>query len=223
MKKIIKSAVKKYFKYAKRSEYKNAEQCAERLGYNVVFFNTPQGDEMLAQCECVEFAKTRKAFTYSGAVRVIFIDNRLSPEDKFYVLLHEIGHILMGHVGDGKAYSRNSIVMDIETNAFVNAVLEHKKINVLSVLSAAVILMVGMAMGVLIPVDWNAQTIVAPASTSNEVYENTSDNQSEIVYVTHAGTKFHRADCRYTKDKDCIAMSRAEAVQSYAPCKVCKP
>ena len=30
------------------------------------------------------------------------------------------------------------------------------------------------------------------------------------------GAKFHRADYRHTKDKDCIAVNMAEVAQSYA-------
>ena len=224
MNKSLKSAVRKYFKYAKKADYIGAEQCAKALGYNVILFNTAIGDEKLIECKCMDEAKKYRAFTHFGLAKIIFIDGRQSPEDRCYLLLHEIGHILLGHIGDGKRYSRNSILIDVEANAFVNAVLEHKKISVLSVLYAAVVLAVGIAIGISIPIDLDIRTITVPASTSNEMYDSgTSDNQSEIVYVTRVGTKFHRADCVYTKDKDCIAMSRAEAVQSYAPCKICKP
>ena len=45
----------------------------------------------------------------------------------------------------------------------------------------------------------------------------------DIVFVTPGGGKYHRADCQYTKDKDCTALARSEAMKNYSPCKVCKP
>ena len=43
-----------------------------------------------------------------------------------------------------------------------------------------------------------------------------------IVYVTHTGSKFHRAGCRYLK-KSSIPMKLSEAKRSYSPCSVCNP
>lgn len=31
-------------------------------------------------------------------------------------------------------------------------------------------------------------------------------NPMDIVYVTRTGHKYHRADCQYTKDKDCTTL-----------------
>ena len=47
-------------------------------------------------------------------------------------------------------------------------------------------------------------------------------DQSQTVYVTKTGAKYHRATCsslRYSK----IAISLSDAARRYQPCKVCKP
>jgi hypothetical protein len=49
------------------------------------------------------------------------------------------------------------------------------------------------------------------------------DNQSEIVYRTPSGERYHRADCQYVRGK-AIPLSLAEAKErGLTPCKVCRP
>jgi hypothetical protein len=50
----------------------------------------------------------------------------------------------------------------------------------------------------------------------------TTDAQSEIVYITRTGSKYHRAGCRYLS-KSKIPISLKEAKQHYSPCSVCNP
>jgi micrococcal nuclease len=48
-------------------------------------------------------------------------------------------------------------------------------------------------------------------------------SQSDIVYITKTGTKYHRAGCRYLS-LSAIPISREEAIRrGYTPCSVCKP
>ncbi len=50
-----------------------------------------------------------------------------------------------------------------------------------------------------------------------------SDNNSDVVYVTESGTKYHKAGCHHLK-KSKIEMSKAAAdADGYTPCSVCKP
>lgn len=216
MNKQIKSAVRKYVKYVKKADYISAEQFAKELGYTVILYNTTYGNEILEQCECVAFAKKHRAFTHFGLSNTIFIDGDMSTEDRYYLLLHEIGHILLGHIGDGKRYARNSILIDIEANTFVNAVLEYRKINIFSLFHVALILIVGIMLGFTITY---CENIYSHNFLSNSI----STNQTDIVYITLTGTKYHRADCMYTKENDCTAVSKAEAAQTHKPCKFCNP
>lgn len=44
------------------------------------------------------------------------------------------------------------------------------------------------------------------------------------VYVTEKGDKYHKATCRYVKDKKTTKMTAGEAKKKgLKPCKVCKP
>ena len=60
----------------------------------------------------------------------------------------------------------------------------------------------------------------APAQVSQPSVQN---NQSETVYVTKSGTKYHRAGCKYLSSS-AISMSLEDAqATGYQACSVCKP
>jgi hypothetical protein len=45
---------------------------------------------------------------------------------------------------------------------------------------------------------------------------------AEDVYITANGTKFHKADCRFIKDRKVEKIDREEAIkQGYEPCQKC--
>ncbi len=51
----------------------------------------------------------------------------------------------------------------------------------------------------------------------------TAETDAETVYVTHAGTKYHKDGCTHLNDTK-LKLSRAEAIrQGYEPCAVCFP
>ena len=59
------------------------------------------------------------------------------------------------------------------------------------------------------------------SSASVPAAYSSSDDQSETVYVTDTGSKYHSAGCRYLK-KSQIPMSLSEATrQGYTACSVC--
>lgn len=50
----------------------------------------------------------------------------------------------------------------------------------------------------------------------------TTDNKTEIVYVTNTGSMYHREGCSYLKSKNPITKEKAIA-QGYEPCSRCNP
>jgi micrococcal nuclease len=49
------------------------------------------------------------------------------------------------------------------------------------------------------------------------------NEDSDIVYITKTGTKYHRLGCRYLK-KSAIPITRQKAIaKGYELCKFCKP
>lgn len=59
------------------------------------------------------------------------------------------------------------------------------------------------------------------------ISEETTEEEIEIIYVyitTKAGEKYHKASCRWIKDKDTQRITLEEATsQGYTACKTCKP
>lgn len=48
-------------------------------------------------------------------------------------------------------------------------------------------------------------------------------SDSDTVYITETGSKFHKWGCQYLGDS-AIPISRGEAIEKgYTPCSVCKP
>lgn len=48
--------------------------------------------------------------------------------------------------------------------------------------------------------------------------------QTNVVYVTPHGEKYHKSTCHYLKKSTPRAMSKSEAIRlGYGACKVCKP
>jgi hypothetical protein len=54
------------------------------------------------------------------------------------------------------------------------------------------------------------------------IQQNLPVPQTDTVFITKSGDKFHRAGCRYLK-KSCIPIERSEAIkQGYTACSICK-
>lgn len=90
--------------------------------YSIVFFNTAYGDAEIERYN-LQSETELKAFTYSQSAKIIFIDGTLHSDDRMYLLLHEIGHITLGHIGDGMLITRNKILIEFEADAFAYEVL----------------------------------------------------------------------------------------------------
>jgi len=103
--------------------FENLEEYVNTFGYKIIFFNTFDGDIEVKRYNKEEIAKDTDAFTHCGTAQIIFINYDVSSESKIYLLLHEIGHIVLGHIGDGKLFLRNKILIDIEADTFAYLML----------------------------------------------------------------------------------------------------
>ena len=200
----------------KKLTFVNVERVLNDLGFTVIFFNTPEGDEEIERYELEQSKNTLKAFTYAETARIVFIDGSLHSDDRLYLLLHELAHIVLGHVGDGKLTTRNQILIDIEADSYVYSIIQNKKDT-----SPFILLAVTVLSASLIISSYN-RAATFPASTAPEVTE-PPKIITDTVYVTPSGSKFHRRSCVYIKGKELIALPRTEAEKNYAPCKVCNP
>ena len=74
----------------------------------------------------------------------------------------------------------------------------------------------------LVPIFWIGLTLV-PSIPAQAPRPTPQTTPGEVVYVTHAGKWYHRADCRYlTKKNTQLTLQEAKA-QGLRPCKICRP
>lgn len=223
--------IKKILKQNKLT-FVNVEKVLNKIGYSVVFFDTPDGDKEIERYELAKEAKKLKSFTYAKTAHIVFINDVLHSDDKLYLALHELGHIILGHVGDGKLTTRNSILVDIEADNFAYSIIYPPKRNLYYVLAATIVLLIFTLFGASYvynpnkPVQ-NEPVQVQAISTQNSAQSDTSQSEppiSDAVYVTSSGKKFHRADCMYVKNKNNVThLERDTATRLYEPCSVCNP
>ena len=100
---------------------------ADNYHYKVIFYNTAYGDDMLNRYGLKEETESTEAFTYVGTAQIIFINNNVSPEDKTYLLYHEIGHILLDHFENHKIALTNKYLLDIEADTFAYMLLNKRR------------------------------------------------------------------------------------------------
>lgn len=97
--------------------------CLKRRGYDIVFFHTEEGDEILKAYGILP-NKTR-AFTVCGPLKIVFVDNNLHASDKLYSILHECGHIMLGHL-ESNGYMLDKRKNENEAEAFAYGALNYK-------------------------------------------------------------------------------------------------
>lgn len=212
MKKIYKEAKKIYKSTNGNITVPGIIRFLESVGYSVVFFNTEEGDYLLQTYELYP-CKTN-ALTYCGNTKVVFVDNLLHPSDKVFALLHECGHILLGHLDDMIDHR----VYENEAEAFAYTVLHYTPPktfrNILLCTLASLLLITGTLYFSYTPPDPMLQTATQVTAFGTV---------DEIVYITPTGKKYHRETCYYAKHSNSTRVYRSEAEKTREPCALCNP
>lgn len=208
-------ATAKKLKKALKSEMTlvNAVKYAENIGYSVIFYDSIE-DENLLRYNLSENAQQTTSFTYNEFAKIIFISNCLSHHEKLHRLLHELGHILLQHIGNGNLYLLDKDEAEAEAETFVY-LLMYKKKTIYKQFIIIILIIFSLLLGMYI--GYTAHPNVLPA------YEEQTQENADMVYITPSGKKYHKANCIYTKDKDCTGLPRSEAEKNYSPCLVCNP
>lgn len=204
-KRIRRAAIKFYRSLNGKVANQTVITALGKEGYDVVFYNTPEGDDMLARYGLLKYAQTVKAFTYCSSVKIVFVDESVSANEKLMALLHEVGHIKLGHVGTGSMHLFDNVVLDAEADAFA--------LEVMNPTPPASSLVVALSVF----------SILVSFGVGCHLQQSIDFNGDSIVYITSAGEKYHRKDCIFTKDKDCAGIDKAQADNIFLPCLVCNP
>lgn len=140
--------------------------------------------------------------------RLLFIHEELNEEERLIVLAHEEGHIWNCHLDrNGSIY--DDIKQEFEANEFAHYLLQdtfaekRRRWFIICIFLAVV----GVTLGVFLKQKHDAITY------------------TENLYITEAGTKYHRKECVYIRNrKDVHRMTLVEFDSGeYAACAVCFP
>jgi Zn-dependent peptidase ImmA (M78 family) len=192
----------------------------EDIGFEIVDFSSSRLDsdfsDLVQGLAIHELVMTRKAFVYQNAdVKLLFLCETLTPEEKQYAVAHELGHIQIGHLRIG-AYSDSSVAEEYEANEFAHYLLHPDTgMRAVSVIRKrkplfAVLIVVILALVI--------GTLVLKHNASEKAFY-------KEYYVTESGKKYHTKDCSVIRDKANVHRLTAEEYESgqYEPCGICKP
>lgn len=112
----------------KKATYPVLSEIAEKTGYTVILFRSFQNDANVDQLiNALGFSNDllkSRGFTYSsGEFRLVFINDGLSDKEKTIVLSHELGHIVLGHVGRAPVIGHD-VQEEFEANEFSTFLLK---------------------------------------------------------------------------------------------------
>ena len=104
----------------------------QRMGYKIVAYNPAQEETAVAKLidsiGIRDSIKNQQSFACnSGSVKFVFIDSTISEPDSIQLLLHEIGHIYMGHINGRQDDAAITAKNENEANQFALLVKQQVK------------------------------------------------------------------------------------------------
>ncbi len=214
MNKIQKQAKLLYKKLKGKFEVLSVVEFLGTLGYSVIFFGDNERDELMDQYG-VELTN-ENAVTIFGGAKIVFINDEISKGDKLHYMLHECGHILLGHIAENQVHSIDGVICENEAEVFVYEVMhlsEHRRLK--PALITVIIIIAFLCAGLFFNSP-STQTTSITAEPRAVAYD-------EVVYVTRTGECYHRASCRYATDYESSQMLKTEAIKTHKACSICKP
>ena len=186
-------------------------------GFEIIDYGTNEenlyNDTLINELALSSLKSNKRAWTYvNGDIKIVFVYEDLSQDEKTYVLAHELGHVECGHILVGNV---NSAVEEKEANEFAhyflnpntitqakNIVLSHRKRLTIVLLAFALILV----------------------ATVSGVILTQEHNYHEHYYVTESGEKYHRKNCIVIEGKHKHRLTENDYNSGkYEPCRLCLP
>ncbi|MBP3415146.1 MAG: ImmA/IrrE family metallo-endopeptidase [Clostridia bacterium] len=206
----------------------------EKMGYTLIEYskitNQPDVETLLSATGLKAFSLGVRAFYYHDKnMRLVFVEENLSDDERLLLLSHEIGHIMCDDAHSGK--DRADIYRERSASEFshyllggsvpikLNLFLRRNK-SAVAVAAAALFLVLCASVAAAVlndSAEMNEQS--APVSVQKQVH---TDSQEEIFYVTEHGKKYHSDDCSYAGNGELYEITFEECQRlGYEPCKIC--
>lgn len=233
--KIIQKTAKTFLReFGKEITIQRLSEALSRRGYVLLYMGSDDGNEQLLNLGLLDHAKGKKAFTVCTSLKIVFVDIECHNNDKIKLILHELAHIELGHIGN-EFNCRDEVAAEIEADAVVYAVLnppDTTRSGVMLLMVTIILLIFAM---ILIFVFQKTETISgstaaaipapiesALSNTAEQIEEQIAD-ENVFVYVTPSGNCYHTPECRYAQSDNAIKIERPQAEKNYKPCKICNP
>lgn len=192
-----------------------------RRGFTLLYLDSEEGAEQLQYYKLTQYAKNKKCFTYVSSVKLVFIDGTLHKNDITKLLLHELAHIDLRHVGYTDCQIYDEVSAEVEADAVVYNVLNH---NNSKYISAALIIIAILLLNIMgISIIHQKQDTRNNVSAATQQHPESTNDTLDVVYISPGGNHFHREFCKYAKADGALTLPREEAAEHYAPCKLCNP
>ena len=209
-----------------RKQYRLDEITYEKLsyvfrkqGFTIIEFNPVLNDDDVAtvirNLNLDEAVKRSRGFLYmDGNFRLVFVNEKLTTDEKTLVLAHEEGHYYCGHILQ-KSYLGTDVIEEYEANEFVHYLLEknyrerisHFAKNYRKRFIAAIICIILVAGG----------GIAIKQYHDWKIYEGT-------YFVTVHGEKYHLRNCVTIQGHKTRRLTKEDIDSGkYEPCSVCMP
>lgn len=228
MDKILKASCELLLAIHDDMNYVNLEHyITTKKNWKVILYHTKPGDDLLKRlstnCDLFQYSRDNTGFAYrTQNINYIFIDGNLDELERLRVLVHEIGHIMLGHLETCQINAGNRTQNEIDANTFVKYVLNPKKSDCIKY--RILNFRVGIFALAAFVICFNMGTFLLNTIFANPDIEPGIHIQAgNIVYVTPSGNKYHTKDCRYIDETTAIELPIERACKNYAPCSVCKP
>ena len=226
----LQKTANKYIKKLNRAiTFDSVVNYLQTRGYTVMYYSTPECSALLEEYGLINLSKSVNAITYScDSVNLVFINDKIPLHDMICSILHETAHILLGHMSSNP-FAVDNRQNEMEAEALAYTIMNYKKSRMpFFVVAIALIVLLGSAALYFCYPKSVETTAYIPQTVQTDNFTKQYDKEvkekiSETVLVTPYGTKYHRSDCRYVKNKNCTTLTRTEADKKYAPCSVCKP
>lgn len=188
------------------------------MGYEIVDYSPTENADsvtiLLRELSLEQFVKSQKAFVYSkGEIRLLFVCDTLSPNEKRYAIAHELGHIAMGHMKNGVC-NDTDVEEEYEANEFAHYLLNPGngtkcKLWIRRHALLAVVIGVCLILGISTPF------IIKGIMKAQSYYGE--------YYITESGEKYHDKNCMIIKGKTNIRRLTKEDYEcgKYQPCQIC--
>ena len=184
-----------------RAEVSDLKAICRDYGYEVIEYGSPTSLELMDSMGLERYTEKGRALTVCwGSIHLVFVDSAMSENEKRLALAHELGHIISGHLFDPGEKDYN-VEQEYEANEFAHYMLNpspnlraliwlRRRWKILAAVLAAVLI------GFLI---W--------------------ENADIGYYVTKSGTKYHKRNCEYVRDRGNV--KRIFDISGYEPCSAC--